>query len=161
MLTPTRSMGAGGKPFAAPGDVRRTHVRPPFAERYKPLPAPPLRKVHGLRSKSYMPAYTTFGRRGSMATSLAPVVALPESTSFQCAPPSLLRNTPRSPPGVYSLPMAAAKITRELDGSIAMRAMLALLRKPSRCQCLPPSAVDHNPSPASAVLRGNGSPVPT
>ena len=50
MLTPTRPISlAPGRPFFSAGSVSFFHVTPPSADRYSPLPGPPLRKNHGCR----------------------------------------------------------------------------------------------------------------
>src|ERR1700694_596144 len=69
---------------------------PPSADRYRPLPGPPLVRLHGVRLASHRAANRMFGFRGSMARSIAPVRSSLNRTFSQLFPPSRERNTPRS-----------------------------------------------------------------
>ena len=80
-----------GRPFFS-----SVHVLPPSTDLYGPLPFPPLYISHGRRYTGQNDAYTFRGLTGSMTTSTAPVVSSTNSTFSQVAPPSRVRNSPRS-----------------------------------------------------------------
>src|SRR5207302_10679391 len=99
--------------------------------------------------------------RGSMATSMAPVVPLPPgSTGCQVAPASVVRYRPRTPPGTNRLPAAAAKIRFGLVGSTASRPMRSLPVRPAGAQVVPPSVDRNTPLPGNVTLPPPGVPSP-
>src|SRR5690349_15990750 len=83
-------------PLGSPG-LREIsfHVSPPSVVFHKPLSAPPLSKLYGVRLASQMAAYSTFGFDGSMLKSTAPALFDLNSTRCQVWPPSFERKTPR------------------------------------------------------------------
>src|SRR5438477_11850045 len=96
MATSTRPQGPGGRPFFV-SLVSGDHVRPPSVVRNSPLalgavgPSPPDRYVHPRRRKSQVPAKSTSGSFGSMASPEHPVERFaPWSTSAHVLPPSLV-----------------------------------------------------------------------
>ena len=74
-----------------------------------------------------------------MTRSLAPVSSSPASTFFQVSPPSVVLNTPRSPPGPYSGPVAATSTTLALVGWMTMRLMCLESGSPTSAKVRPPS----------------------
>src|SRR5215475_5878310 len=103
-----RPHGAGGRPLAVASDAQ---VLPPSVERNIPLPlgtpgpSPPERNVQPLRRKSHIPAISTSGFLGSIATLEQPVDELgPLSTCVQVLPPSVVLYRPRSFESLHSLP---------------------------------------------------------
>src|SRR5215813_14985094 len=81
-------------PPGKPPPVSRCHVVPPSVDLYSPEPGPPDDMFHGCRRTCHSAAYRTLAFDGSNCTSIAPVSASLNSTFCQCAPPSVLRNTP-------------------------------------------------------------------
>src|SRR5574337_317680 len=114
IATAMRPYGFTGKPLLA-WSVISVQDLPPSSERNNPLAdaavgdSPPERKVQPLRRKSHMPANSTFGFFGSIASEEQPVDRLrPFSTSVHDLPPSRVLYRPRSAESLHSLPGAQA-----------------------------------------------------
>src|SRR6185503_12410638 len=104
---------------------------------------------------------STSGLRGSSTTSLAPDHAPPSSTFFHVFPPSVVLNSPRSPPRLNNGPCAATYTTSELRGSIRILPICSDCLRPTFCQVLPPSTDLYTPSPYDTDRCALFSPVPT
>src|SRR5579883_2409219 len=129
-----------------PPDSRR-QVVPPSLDLYRPEPGPPDDRFHGERRTCHSAAYTTLLLLGSSATSIAPVSASWNSTLVQCAPPSLVRNTPRSVLAPNAWPSAATNTRCGSFGSTTTRPMWRVSRRPIGCHVRPASSERYMPSP--------------
>jgi len=78
---------------------------------------------------------------GSIARSVKPVFSSMYFTLFHVRPPSVVRYTPRSGLGPNRCPGTATYTTSGLRGSITMRAMVCVSRRPMCVNVLPPSVV--------------------
>src|SRR5438876_6498079 len=76
-----------------------------------PLPGPPPLKPYAFRSRWYVAAYSTFGSRGSIVRSVAPVNGSTYRTFVHVRPASLVLNTPRSGFSTQRFPTAATHAT--------------------------------------------------
>src|SRR6266852_81523 len=92
MLTPILPSTVSGQPLPS----TFFQELPPSADRYRPLPVPPLVRLHGVRFASQSAANRMLGFLGSMARSIAPVLSSLKRTFSQLFPPSRERKTPRS-----------------------------------------------------------------
>jgi hypothetical protein len=72
-----------------------------------------------------------------------------------------VRKTPRSVESCHGSPSAATTTSFVFAGSIEMRAICELSRRPARCQVFAASCESQSPSPHETSLRGLDSPVPT
>src|SRR5258707_15800059 len=91
-VTPMRPRTVSGKPCA----LISFQVVPPSAERYSPLPGPPLSMLHGVRRDCQSAANKILALLGSKVISIAPVLASLYRTFSHVLPPSRVRKTPRS-----------------------------------------------------------------
>src|SRR5580692_9667405 len=82
--------------LGSPGDGIRDHVDPPSRDTYTPLPGPPLFSPYVCISTCQFPANSTRGFSASIESPEQPVFWSTNSTRSQCAPPSVVRYTPRS-----------------------------------------------------------------
>src|SRR5260370_32849254 len=82
-------------------------------------------------------------------------------TLAQVFPPSVVLKMPRSRFGPNRWPSAATYTVLGLRGSITMRAIVWVSRRPILVKVLPASVDRYMPSPAVALCRLLGSPVPT
>ncbi len=85
--TPTLPHSPPGRPLP----FSCVQVSPPSAERYRPLPGPPLLSFQGSRFACHRPANRMRGFDGSIATSAAPVNSSLYRTFCQFLPPSVVR----------------------------------------------------------------------
>src|SRR6516165_2677187 len=111
------------EPVGRPGLERRVHVSPASVDFQMPLPGPPPFMQHALRRRWYVEAYRILALVGSITRSFAPVSSSTVRTAFHVLPPSVVLNTPRSPPGPHRLPVAATNTTSLFRGSMTMRLM--------------------------------------
>src|SRR5580704_3418720 len=70
IVTPMRPLMPSGKPCS----FISFHVVPPSAERYRPLPGPPLSMLHGVRLACHSAANKILELVGSKVMSMAPVL---------------------------------------------------------------------------------------
>src|SRR5206468_11183786 len=91
-VTPMRPNTVSGRPCA----LISFQVVPPSAERYRPLPGPPLSMLQGVRRACQSAANKILELLGSNVMSIAPVFAFLYRTFSQFLPPSRVRKTPRS-----------------------------------------------------------------
>src|SRR6185295_13365592 len=83
--------------FGMPGlNVISFHVSPPSVVFHRPLRPPPAFMPHGVRWNFHIDAKRMRGFVGSIVRSIAPVESLMNRTFRHVAPPSVVRNTPRS-----------------------------------------------------------------
>jgi hypothetical protein len=87
-VMPTLPMMPGGSPGLR---VISFQVFPASVVLNRPLPAPPLTSIQGLRPACQNPAYSTSGLVGSMIRSTAPVESLRNRILVQLLPPSIVR----------------------------------------------------------------------
>src|SRR5436305_971445 len=95
-VTATRPHGLVGSPLADLSSSDR-QLAPPSVDLKRPLPdgalgpSPPERKVHPLRRKSHMPAYSVCGSLLSIDSIEQPVERLPPASTFaHVLPPSVV-----------------------------------------------------------------------
>src|SRR5208283_5730816 len=83
-------------PSGSPWPLSSFQVVPPSLERYKPLPGPPLSRLHGVRRACHSAANRMFELLGSNTTSIPPLFASLYRTFSHVLPPSRVRKIPRS-----------------------------------------------------------------
>src|SRR4029078_6275340 len=88
----------------------------------------------------------------------APVSLFTFSTFFHVAPPSVVFQMPRSPPGPKSGPVAATSTVLLSSGSMMMRPMCLEVVRPIDLYVLPPSVDLSTPSPQHVPWRLVGPP---
>ena len=136
------------------------HVSPASSDLNRPLPGPPLDIVYSRRNASHSAAKTTFGLRGSIATSTAPLLSSLKSVLLQVLAPSVVLYTPRAWLGALILPNAATNTTSGLVGWMRILEMTGASRKPT-CVHVRPASLDlYTPSPDMALPRMHDSPMP-
>src|SRR6266852_6215813 len=90
--TPMRPIIPAGRP--CPSSFAQ--VLPPSMDLWRPLPGPPLFRLHGVRETSHIEAKSVLELFGSKTMSIAPVLLSLYKTFCHVAPPSVVRKTPRS-----------------------------------------------------------------
>src|SRR5215470_17390614 len=144
-------------PPGSPLPASRFHVAPPSVDLYSPDPGPPDDRFHGCRRTCQSAAYTTLAFDGSNCTSIAPVSLSLNSTFCQCAPPSVVRNTPRSALGPNAWPSAATNTRIGSFGSTITRPMCRVSRSPTDVHVRPASSERYTPVPYEMLPRMHAS----
>src|SRR5712671_4497975 len=156
-VTPIRPKIVSGRPCA----LISFQVVPPSAERYRPLPGPPLSMLQGVRRACQRAANKILELLGSKVMSIAPVLASLYKTFSQVFPPSRVRKTPRSSLSPKGCPSAATNAMSGFFGFTIKRPMARVSPSPTDFQVLPASMDLYTPFPPTMLPRMQASPVPT
>src|SRR3954447_19777875 len=124
--------------------------------------ASPRKLSNSSRCRCQVATSIVSGLAGLTAISITPVLSSSSGrTFFQVLPPSVVLNSPRSPPGPYSRPRAPTNTVSGLVGWIQILPIWYEAFRPMFFQVLPPSVDLYTPSPNETELRGLASPVLT
>src|SRR4029078_13080058 len=107
--SPTRPISTVGNPL-----VSFVHFAPPSVDLKTPLSGPPPINWPTWRRRCSIATYNVSGFFGAITMSVAPLFSVPGSTFFHVAPPSVVLNSPRSPPPRHSGPIAVTWTTLQL-----------------------------------------------
>src|SRR5688572_15638702 len=151
-------MSFDGRPF-----VRRDQVSPPSVDLKRPpsVAGPPLMMSQPLRNPRYIPAYSSLGFAGLIASTRAPVELLTKRVFFHVLPPSIVLNSPRSSFGPKGEPSAA---TQTMSGFVGWTITLPICPasgSPVNCHVRPASTDLYTPRPMITLLLMAALPVPT
>src|SRR6266404_3020079 len=126
-VTPIRPKTASGRPCA----LISFQVVPPSAERYRPLPGPPLSMLQGVRRACQRAANKILELLGSKVMSIAPVLTSLYRTFSQVFPPSRVRKTPRTSLSLKGCPSAATNAMSGFFGFTISRPMACVSPSPA------------------------------
>ena len=164
--SPCRPTGGEGSPFAASGaqvappstDLKiagaRLGGRSPGAGAGRAGSNAATSAAPRAPAAGYSDANTTRGASGAATIDGQPARSSTNTILAHVFPPSVVRNTPRSGPGVRS-PMAPTSTTSGLSALITIDPMKCVSRSPTFVHVAPPSVDLYTPSPRVS------SPVPT
>ena len=122
-------------------------MSPPSVLFHRPLRPAPASMPHGVRWNFHIDAYTMRGLFTSIDRSAAPVLSFRNRTFFQVAPPSVVRNTPRSGDGPKAWPSDVTNATSGLVGCTRSDVICCALAKPRGVHVCPPSVERYTPVP--------------
>src|SRR5580704_13905699 len=148
-VTPMRPLVPSGKPCS----FTSFQVLPPSAERYSPLPGPPLSMLHGVRLACQRAANKILGLLGSNVISIPPVFVSLYSTFSHVLPPSRVRKMPRSSFSPKGCPRAATKAISGFLGLTISRPMAWVSPRPTKLQVRPASMDLYTPLPPTMLPR--------
>ena len=141
--------------------VSSVQESPPSVLFQRPLRPAPASMPHGVRWNFHIDAYTMRGLVTSIDRSAAPVLSFRNSTFFHLAPPSVVRNTPRSGDGPKACPSDVTNAISGLVGCTRNDVICCALDRPRGVHVCPPSVERYTPVPYVRSSRGLPSPVPT